>query len=160
MKHNERFDPPLARPSVVIRTAVDCAVCSQGYAGTLSYHCSKCSEASSIVSSVCTIIITGLLGLLFVYYMVSIEGVRTPRVSFDRVKAVLPLQSVKIIVISWQIVTQVRTVDEVCSNIDSLYCCIPALLYCCTAFFEGGGGILAPLLHQLLNTHIHTYMHA
>ena len=109
MKHNERLDPPLAWPSFVIRTAVDCAVCSQGYGGTLSYHCSKCSEASSIVSSVCTFIIAGLLGLLFAYYMVSIEGVRTPWVSFDRVKAVLPLQSVKIIVISWQIVTQVRT---------------------------------------------------
>ena len=122
MKHNERLDPFLARPS-----AVDCAVCSQGYAGTLYYYCSKCSEASSIVSYVCTIIIAGLLGPLVAYYMVSIEELRTSWVSFDRVKAVLPLQSVKIIVISWQIVTQVRTVDEACSNAASLYCCIAVL---------------------------------
>ena len=87
----------------------DCAVCSEGYAGTLSYYgCSECSEVVSVVPSVCAVIIVGLLALFFVRHMISIEGHRTTWVSFDRIKAILPLQSLKIIIVSWQIVTQVR----------------------------------------------------
>ena len=87
----------------------DCAVCSQGYASTLSYYgCSECSEAISIVPSVCAIVIMAILGLLFVRHMISIEGGhRTTWISVDRMKSVLPLQSFKIIIVSWQIVTQV-----------------------------------------------------
>ena len=88
----------------------DCAVCSQGYATTLSYYgCSECSEVTSIVPSVCAAIIVGILGLLFVRHMISIEGGhRTTWFSVDQMKSQLPLQSFKIIIISWQIVTQVR----------------------------------------------------
>ena len=89
----------------------DVAVCSQGYAGSLFYYydgCSKCSDESSVVPSVCNVILVVLLGLIFVRYMISIEGHRHTWVSFDRVKAVLPLQSFKIIIVSWQIVTKVR----------------------------------------------------
>ncbi|CAN0155551.1 unnamed protein product, partial [Ascophyllum nodosum] len=60
----------------------------------------------SIVPSVCAVIVVGILGLFFVRYMISIEGHRTTWVSFDRIKAILPLQSFKIIIVSWQIVTQ------------------------------------------------------
>ena len=87
----------------------DCAVCSQNYTSTLSYYgCSKCSEVISIVPSVCAVTIVGLLGLLFVRHMISIEGThRTTWISIDRMKSVLPLKSFKIIIVSWQIVTQV-----------------------------------------------------
>ena len=87
----------------------DCAVCSQGYASTLSnYGCRKCSEAVSIASSVCAVAIVGIVGLLFVRHMISIEGHRTTWISVNQIKIVLPSQSFKIIIVSWQIVTQVR----------------------------------------------------
>ncbi|CAN0378106.1 unnamed protein product [Ascophyllum nodosum] len=92
-----------------------CAVCSQGYAASLSYYgCSECSDVSSIVPSVCAVIFVAILGLLFVRHMVSIEGGhRTTWISVDRMKAVLPLQSFKIIIVSWQIVTQFSLVANV-----------------------------------------------
>ena len=88
----------------------DCAVCSQGYVSTLSFYaCSECSEVISIVPSACAVIVVAILGLLFVWHMISIEGEhRTTWFSVDQMKAVLPLQSFKIVIVSWQIVTQVR----------------------------------------------------
>ena len=88
----------------------DCAVCSQGYVSTLSFYaCSECSEVISIVPSACAVIVVAILGLLFVWHMISIEGEhRTTWFSVDQMKAVLPLQSFKIVIVSWKIVTQVR----------------------------------------------------
>ena len=103
-----RFCPTL---NCMYPFSADCAVCSQGYAtSTLSYYgCSKCSEVVSIVPTVCAVIVVAILGLLFVRHMISIEGGhRTTWFSVDRMKAVLPLQSFKIIIVSWQIATQVR----------------------------------------------------
>lgn len=47
-----------------------------------------------------------LVGLVLVWYMVSIEKEGTRGGVIDRVQALLPLQSCKIVIVVWQIVTQ------------------------------------------------------
>lgn len=89
---------------------VDCAVCSEDYVRTISYSCNKCSSKTSFGPAVFAIFggLTGLLLLLSVYYMVLIERGRTTHHFVDRIKNMLAVQSLKIIIVSWQIVTQVR----------------------------------------------------
>lgn len=93
----------------------------------MSYGCKKCSEQDFIWPTLFVIAI-GLLALLFLCYMVSIEGDNVSWGSFDRLKGVMPLQSFKIIIVSWQIVTQVNTEDK---NYSSSY---RALIKVCSIF--------------------------
>jgi len=89
---------------------LDCAVCSQGYAATLYYRCSKCSRDTPV--GPVALAVFAVLAMFFVVYMISIEGDRNTWSSIDRMKAIVPLQSFKIIIVSWQIVTQVRVSDK------------------------------------------------
>lgn len=85
-------------------------MCSEDYVRTISYSCNKCSSKTSFGPAVFAIFggLTGLLLLLSVYYMVLIERGRTTHHFVDRIKNMLAVQSLKIIIVSWQIVTQVR----------------------------------------------------
>ena len=86
---------------------VDCSVCSTGYGRKMSYGCRKCSE-QDFVWPILFVIAIGLLALLFLCHMVSIERDNVSWRSFGRLKGVMPLQSFKIIIVSWQIATQVN----------------------------------------------------
>ena len=65
-----------------------------------------------------------LAALAFVWHMVSIEKEGTTRSATFRVGKVLPLQSIKIIVVAWQIITQVSTCEMVNSNPESTVTCL------------------------------------
>lgn len=77
---------------------------------TLAFRCSKCSKGNLAVASI-------LLGLalailqMFLWHMIAVESDDGRWRTIDRMKALLPLQSVKIIIVAWQIITQVREGD-------------------------------------------------
>ena len=101
--------PDVSCPSACM-LLLDCAVCIQGFAATLSYRCSECSGETSVGPVVLAVF--AVLVSFFVIYMISIEGDRNTSSSIGRMKEAIPLQSFKIIIVSWQIVTQVRVSDE------------------------------------------------
>jgi len=73
-------------------------------------RCSKCSGETFVGPVVLAVF--AVLAMFFVFYMISIEGDRHTWSSIDRMKEVIPLQSFKIIIVSWQIVTQVGVGNE------------------------------------------------
>lgn len=86
----------------------DCSVCSENYASTLGSKCSKCSDTNQGV--VIAVFVAAILAVLaLVWKMVSIEREDSNRGIVVHVDKVLPLQSIKIMIVAWQIVTQVRT---------------------------------------------------
>lgn len=91
----------------LVPSAADCAVCSDGYAESLSYTCSSCSNRKARVVAMVALPITALLGVVFVGYMVSKERDAQPVGHFHRLKRLLPLQSLKIVIVVWQILTEV-----------------------------------------------------
>lgn len=86
----------------------DCSLCSEGYVETLAFRCSKCSDGKVAVSIVIVAFVI-LVALAFVWQMVSIAKKDTTRGIVASLGRVLPLQSIKIIVVVWQIVTQVSS---------------------------------------------------
>lgn len=83
-------------------------MCSEGYAVSLVLTCSECSDGNLAVVVV-VLAIASLAVFALVRHMVSLEQENITRSIFSRVEAVLPLQSIKIVVVAWQIVTQVNT---------------------------------------------------
>ena len=89
--------------------AVDCAVCSEEYWKGSSYTCTKCSDnvwrkTAAAVAAVITIIIA----FATLKYMVSVGGERAKGGITARLIRLVPLHSVKIIIVAWQILTQVN----------------------------------------------------
>lgn len=86
----------------------DCSVCGEGYASTLAFRCSRCA-GENVAVTVVVLAVVVCSALVFVWHMVSIEQEDATRGIIVRVKKVLPLQSIKIVVVAWQIVTQVSS---------------------------------------------------
>lgn len=85
--------------------SADCSVCSEGYGEALVSTCRKCSRGDAVAAVVAAVAFS-LVGLVLVWYMVSIEKEGTRGGIIDRVQALVPLQSCKIVIVVWQIVTQ------------------------------------------------------
>ena len=89
---------------------LDCSVCSQDYFRTEGFRCSKCPSKPSSRTAALTVlgVLAGLLLMLFVYYMIRIEKRRVAwNQSNNGFKKILAVQSLKIIIVSWQIINQV-----------------------------------------------------
>ena len=89
----------------------DCSVCEDDYAATLAFTCAKCSGSSRIALLVVVVISTGAAAVMAVYltaFLVSMEPTEA-RMTRPYVKLLkhLPLQAIKILVVLWQILTQV-----------------------------------------------------
>lgn len=87
----------------------DCSVCSKGYGATLAFRCRQCSDGNSAVIVV-VLAIAILAAVAFLWHMVSIEDADSTRGVVVRVENVLPLQSIKIVLVAWQIVAQVNVI--------------------------------------------------
>lgn len=85
----------------------DCAVCSEGYAESLSYTCTDCSDRKATVVAFVALPVAVIAGLAFLTFMVSKEGDAPPVRRYHRLKQLLPLQSLKIVIVVWQILTEV-----------------------------------------------------
>ncbi|CAN0196399.1 unnamed protein product [Ectocarpus sp. 12 AP-2014] len=94
-----------------------CAVCSDGFAESLSFTCSSCSDGKATVVALVALPIMVILGLIFLVYMVSKERERErdapPAGPWHRLKQLLPLQSLKIMIVVWQILTELASVATV-----------------------------------------------
>lgn len=84
-------------------------MCSDGYTEALSYACSECSNrGGGIVVAVLLTLAAILATVAVVSYVISGESGESGRGLVERVTKYIPLQSVKIAIVSWQILTQVR----------------------------------------------------
>ena len=93
----------------------DCSVCSKTYAPGLNFICQKCSDGTKgIAITVVIIVLIIACGLAIFSHLVSAEVGGGGRGIVDRVTRWVPMQSIKIIVVAWQILTQVRegTADD------------------------------------------------
>lgn len=89
----------------------DCAVCGGGYTAQLGFTCSKCpGSASGIVLASFVLVVVLSAAVAVASYVISAEGAGKPRGLVERVARYVPLQSLKIVIVSWQILTQVRAV--------------------------------------------------
>lgn len=87
----------------------DCAVCSKGYTAMPAFTCNPCPDRKeAAVIAIVALTVAVLVLLAFVWHMVSIEQNDATHDVISRLRKVLPLQSIKTIVVTWQLVTQVR----------------------------------------------------
>lgn len=94
---------------VAVRFGTDCAVCSDGYSAQFGFICRECSDsAGGIVLAVALAVVGIFAAVVVVSYVTSGERDGSGQGVVERVARYIPLQSVKIVVVAWQIVTQVR----------------------------------------------------
>eukprot|EP00903_Cladosiphon_okamuranus_P017270 g15914.t1 len=91
-----------------------CAVCSDGYTAQLGFTCSTClGSASGIVLASVVLAVVLLAAVAVASYVISAEGAGKRRGLVERVARYIPLQSLKIIIVSWQLLTQFTSVANV-----------------------------------------------
>ena len=92
-----------------------CSICSEGYSESLSFSCRKCSEDSS--DAILTSLIVSFVGLgsicILVSYLTSSDISESKKGLIGLFKTYIPLQSLKILVVTWQILTQFSAVANV-----------------------------------------------
>lgn len=89
--------------------APDCSVCSRGYSASLSFTCRECSdETVGLIIATVLVMMACVVGFAVVSYLISAEGLSGGRGIIGRVTQWIPMQSVKTVIIVWQILTQVR----------------------------------------------------
>ncbi|CAM9601541.1 unnamed protein product, partial [Ectocarpus fasciculatus] len=91
-----------------------CAVCSHGFSAQFGFTCRECSDsAGGIVLAVALAVVGIFAAVVVVSYVTS--GKRNGRGQgiVERVARYIPLQSVKIVVVAWQVVTQFTVVANV-----------------------------------------------
>lgn len=87
----------------------DCSVCSYGYTQELNFACRKCSGSTSGIVVVTVLVLVALcVGAAVVSYAMSGEMAARRRGPLGSLLQNIPLQSVKIVIAVWQILTQVR----------------------------------------------------
>ena len=93
-----------------IESQADCVIFSDGYSASLGFTCKICSNGTG--EFVVAIVFASALFLaviLAVLYLLSTELERgTERVCAERLMRYIPMQSVKVVIVTWQIVAQVR----------------------------------------------------
>lgn len=87
----------------------DCAVCSDGYAASLGFSCTRCSDGKRRVAVAVVLGVFALTGAVAaIIYLVSSPRKGRGESLVDAWKKYVPFQSVKIVIVAWQILTQVR----------------------------------------------------
>ena len=101
-------------PSTAFLTSMtaDCSVCSKDYSPGLGRTCSKCSDSK--VSTVLAIVLGTLgtaVGVIVALHLLSEKKEGAGRGIVDRIIRIIPLHTLKIVVVGWQILTQVNPKD-------------------------------------------------
>ncbi|CAM9651378.1 unnamed protein product [Ectocarpus fasciculatus] len=93
-----------------------CSICSDGYSEQLGFVCSKCPENDAGGISIVAVLAVGALiaAAAVISYVTSGEdGMGAGRGCIERVTRYIPLQSVKIVIAAWQILTQFTSIANV-----------------------------------------------
>lgn len=87
----------------------DCSVCSKGYTPSLGFVCNKCPEnangGTAIIAVMATIVLLAFAAFFSYLFSEEMEGVDQGIAAC--VTRFIPLQSIKIIIVMWQILTRV-----------------------------------------------------
>ena len=89
----------------------DCAICSDGFSGGFGFICKRCSNSiGGIVVAIVFVLALLVAVILAVSYLLSTELERgiQGRACVERLMRYIPMQSVKVVIVTWQIVIQVR----------------------------------------------------
>eukprot|EP00903_Cladosiphon_okamuranus_P017273 g15917.t1 len=91
-----------------------CAICSEGYTAQLGRTCSKCFGSTGGIALAASLAVVALVGAVAaVSYVTSGErGGKGPG-TVERLGRYLPLQSLKIVIVAWQILTQFTSVANI-----------------------------------------------
>ncbi|CAM9655567.1 unnamed protein product [Ectocarpus fasciculatus] len=91
-----------------------CSICSDGYASNLGYTCSECfGRSGGIVFAVGISVLAVFMAVVVIMYIMSGEAGGRRIYLFERLGWYVPLQSVKIVIVSWQILTQFASAANV-----------------------------------------------
>lgn len=108
----------------------DCSVCGKGYTPSHGFVCSKCPDNAT--GGIVLIAIMAIMLLLafaaFFSYVFSEEMEDAGQGLVARVTHFIPLQSIKIIIVMWQILTRVNRREHSCLDQDGLSNLVPAML--------------------------------
>lgn len=87
----------------------DCSVCCDGYFPSLGASCNKCSENNSLGLALLAVLgVVVFAGFVtFLVYMLSGKELSADRGILARISRIIPLHSLKIVVVVWQILAQV-----------------------------------------------------
>ena len=120
MAHQTLNAPP-RDPFIAYTFAKDCAVCIEGYKPGFQYSCHSCqgSDKWAAIGGAVTMLVVVVSVVVFgVAYLVGVEdrpisqrsGMWKRRISNfrDGLIRIIPLTAVKIVLVSWQIITQVN----------------------------------------------------
>ena len=88
----------------------DCAICSEGYTAQFGFVCNKCSSSTAgiVLAAFLAVVAALIVAVAVVSYATSGEGNGKGQGLVERVARYIPLQSVKIVIVVWQILTQVH----------------------------------------------------
>lgn len=91
----------------------DCSLCEDGYTSGVGFSCIKCTPSNkklsiALVATLAVILVVACVAI--VLHLLSGEMTGTGRGCIDRMARRIPLQSVKVIIVAWQILTQVSYV--------------------------------------------------
>ena len=91
-----------------------CSICSDGYSTTLSFTCEECLESDVGAVLVASVIMVSIVAVVLLFkYLVSGEiDVKKQSLVHKALKR-LPLQSIKILIVVWQILTQFTSIANV-----------------------------------------------
>ena len=91
------------------RLFADCSVCSKNHVSSLSFTCRECYDSAVVIliATVFTVLVAAVALAIF-RYLVSVKGVNAERRIMDCVTQRIPMHSVKIVIVVWQILTQLR----------------------------------------------------
>eukprot|EP00903_Cladosiphon_okamuranus_P020904 g19197.t1 len=90
-----------------------CSVCSDGYTASLGFACTRCSGAWASIVVAVVVAIVGVLLLVALLMHFLPEKDSSGRDFLARVLRRVPVQSLKIVIIVWQILTQFASVANV-----------------------------------------------
>lgn len=108
MYHAIRSEHQHPLGSCVVCCYADCSICSTDYTMAMAFTCTKCmdSDGSAAIISVIAVLVLGAIIVLYMHLVSGeMDGAREGII--HRVTKRLPVQSIKIIVVVWQILTQV-----------------------------------------------------
>lgn len=85
-------------------------MCSANYAGGLGFTCTECSGSTDGIAVAAALsVVAALVLVVVIAYLFSDKSRSGTSGIVDPISKNVPLQSLKIIIVAWQIITQVRT---------------------------------------------------
>ncbi|CAM9398277.1 unnamed protein product, partial [Ascophyllum nodosum] len=91
-----------------------CSICSKTHVSGTSFSCRECSDRAIAITIVAILVVLATaIGLATVSYLVSAEVVGRGRGIVEAIVRRVPTQSVKVVIVVWQILTQFTSVANV-----------------------------------------------